>query len=1045
MKTRVFKSAVSIALTLCLLLTAVCANLTFSAAENTAISLENMGDYAHVDFANHRLFTLVGPKLYLYDTNYGSGYELFDYSTTASNPESCVLLDAKSSGDLFYSLFSDGEACYLHWIDTSQFQIFTNKLNFNCEKFIALDNGDCIVSLNQDGDYVFVKKADGSHSFYPVTEHIEDFYGAQGNTVYYRTASGLTYATYDDSSFTQSQTVLSGVDTGNLNCIAPFEVLGTNISASNSGAVYQISNTNSFSQKINFDRTSYSQSSGSLTAILSGAGLIVGADGQNTLTAYNLSSFEPVSSVSTVYQPFLIIASGNGIICIEKDNSGFYYETFDSSDFIAIEPELINLNEEAVYSDRTTDDIAKLYSGAIGDINLTQNALSDEGSLSSPYRGTLIDSEVQSTLVDYSTYLRWLAGLTGYSYGGDDTAAVVGKGAVLLNAAWRQSGYTGHTPSKPSDMDDDFYNEAYTTCGGNINYGYYGTVKDQILAIRALNDDIYNASNNEIDTSGYHQGYNTPGHRNCFLQRGGNKITYGYADAVMLQYYEYAQRNPNESGTISETGNNEAAYAWPAPGYFPSDEIDTRAVWTVYFNTDKLDLGKRTPVITITDLDTGETFTRNSEMHNADGQREGYSTSNFWGKCLTFSPPAASSYAGKSYMVTVNNLVNDNSLPAALTYTINFFDYEGEYTIDGLRYSMDSYGKLTALDTPIVTTEEPTTEEPTSEEPTTEEPTTEEPTTEEPTTEEITTEEPTTEEPTTEEATTEEPTTEEPTTLEPTTEFIEKLLHIHSISDIFPNADYTISLNQENKQFEISYFWNKDISLDSYQWTFNYDTEKLKCISYLVYNDAVNSSTPGKITVSWSDSNNPLRFSEGEVFASFVFEAVTDGETTVFFTTDNLTEHIDVPETTEEPTTEEPTTAEHSTEEIKTEEPSTAEPTTEEPATLEPTTAEPTEEPTTLEPTTAEPTTVEITTAEPTTVQETTEPVATYIIGDVNGDGIVDVLDALVIQKYAVDKATLSDAQKFVADVNNDGSIDILDSTDIQKFSVEKIKEFKKK
>ncbi len=54
---------------------------------------------------------------------------------------------------------------------------------------------------------------------------------------------------------------------------------------------------------------------------------------------------------------------------------------------------------------------------------------------------------------------------------------------------------------------------------------------------------------------------------------------------------------------------------------------------------------------------------------------------------------------------------------------------------------------------------EPTTEEPTTEEPT-EEPTTEEPTTEEPTTEEPTTEEPTTEEPTTEEPTTEEPTTE---------------------------------------------------------------------------------------------------------------------------------------------------------------------------------------------------------------------------------------------------------------------------------------------
>jgi hypothetical protein len=67
------------------------------------------------------------------------------------------------------------------------------------------------------------------------------------------------------------------------------------------------------------------------------------------------------------------------------------------------------------------------------------------------------------------------------------------------------------------------------------------------------------------------------------------------------------------------------------------------------------------------------------------------------------------------------------------------------------------------------------------------------------------------------------------------------------------------------------------------------------------------------------------------------------------------------------------------------------------------------------------------------------------LVGDANSDGIVDILDASMIQKYTVEKVSMTDDQKDAADVNNDGVVDILDASDIQKFTVEKIKEFKKK
>lgn len=67
------------------------------------------------------------------------------------------------------------------------------------------------------------------------------------------------------------------------------------------------------------------------------------------------------------------------------------------------------------------------------------------------------------------------------------------------------------------------------------------------------------------------------------------------------------------------------------------------------------------------------------------------------------------------------------------------------------------------------------------------------------------------------------------------------------------------------------------------------------------------------------------------------------------------------------------------------------------------------------------------------------------IIGDLNGDNSIDVLDATVVQKYASGKVDLTDEQITAADVNNDGVADILDAADIQKHAVGKITDFKKK
>lgn len=61
------------------------------------------------------------------------------------------------------------------------------------------------------------------------------------------------------------------------------------------------------------------------------------------------------------------------------------------------------------------------------------------------------------------------------------------------------------------------------------------------------------------------------------------------------------------------------------------------------------------------------------------------------------------------------------------------------------------------------------------------------------------------------------------------------------------------------------------------------------------------------------------------------------------------------------------------------------------------------------------------------------EPV--YITGDVNGDGVVDVTDATLVQQYSAALIGFNDRQSQAADVNFDGVIDVTDATLIQEFS----------
>ena len=80
---------------------------------------------------------------------------------------------------------------------------------------------------------------------------------------------------------------------------------------------------------------------------------------------------------------------------------------------------------------------------------------------------------------------------------------------------------------------------------------------------------------------------------------------------------------------------------------------------------------------------------------------------------------------------------------------------------------------------------------------------------------------------------------------------------------------------------------------------------------------------------------------------------------------------------------------------------------------------------------------VDVPVTEPVTTQPvTTEPVTTEpseeIMGDVNGDGVVNIFDATEIQLYAAELKSFTEQQKKLADVYADGEVNIFDATQIQ-------------
>ena len=282
-----------------------------------------------------------------------------------------------------------------------------------------------------------------------------------------------------------------------------------------------------------------------------------------------------------------------------------------------------------------------------------RNAFETAPSTSAPYAPGKLKDSVLGSLTSRLNMLRRLAGLDPVAC----DAALCGQaqyGAVLI-----ASSDFSHTPAKPDDMSDDFYNKGYAaTMSSNLAMGYdLMTTPDAFLH----DTDEYNIE--------------MLGHRRWMLNPALGKVGFGYAVSGKYEYTDVIVFD--RSAAVKDYD----FISWPASGYFPTGEwFSGDAAWSITLNPSKYRVPEKNAVkVTLTEKTTGRTriFSSASSDGYFNVNNDGYGVRN----CIIFRPEPYVEYKGE-YTVTVTGLKKSNGSSASLSFKVLFFDCDDEEVLE---------------------------------------------------------------------------------------------------------------------------------------------------------------------------------------------------------------------------------------------------------------------------------------------------------------------------------------------------------------------------
>ena len=279
---------------------------------------------------------------------------------------------------------------------------------------------------------------------------------------------------------------------------------------------------------------------------------------------------------------------------------------------------------------------------------------------SAPYYAGSVRQDVLNEALEELNYIRWLIGVPNNVTLNEDYTDMAQHGAVLLDVIDQLT----HTPSKPSDMSEEFYNLAYNaTTHGNLSVGKMivnGQVYGNMTLGQSLKGYMDDSDSYNIDRVGHRRWLMNP----RMKQTGfGISTRRGYASIYVIE----------ENETLPSWSIADEFITWPTcKREHPLTYFNSNTAWTVTLNSEIFDNSAANSVnVTLTRLSDNQSW--NFSASNSNGvfydNQEGYA----YDECIIFRPENISSYNnGEEWRVEVSGLTRKDGGAGNISYTVKF-------------------------------------------------------------------------------------------------------------------------------------------------------------------------------------------------------------------------------------------------------------------------------------------------------------------------------------------------------------------------------------
>ena len=282
-----------------------------------------------------------------------------------------------------------------------------------------------------------------------------------------------------------------------------------------------------------------------------------------------------------------------------------------------------------------------------------QNLYAAMPSSHAPYQAGAVSQLSKNVTLQRLNLYRALAGLNPVRYE-TEYEPYCQRGAVVMAA----NNLMTHYPSKPYDMDKDFFDVGYYGTS-HSNIARLGSVEPKLdPLLKCVDMWIADSDNNNIGALG---------HRRWFLNPGMGGTAFGSAQGQNNTIFTAAYSVDNSAPV-----DDYELIAWPPSGYVPSDDriFDSSTAWSVSLNPQKYLKPDGSARAKITRDADGKTFSFSSGGSNGffTVENSGYGVDN----CIIFRPDGLGVPKGR-YTVEISGVKTRSGSAVTLKYAVEFF------------------------------------------------------------------------------------------------------------------------------------------------------------------------------------------------------------------------------------------------------------------------------------------------------------------------------------------------------------------------------------